>query len=94
MHHAQRLARALGPRGEVVLLGSIATGKYIFPLQEALGSRLYFPSEFVGRGDMSRGSLLLRHARAEVELDYTRVPGAAKREARSPFLPGRRDSHR
>ena len=99
VRHAQRLARALGPRGEVVLLGSIATGKYILPLQEVLGPRLYFPSEFVGRGDMSRGSLLLRHARAQLELDYVRVPGVggsreAKSEARRPFLPGRRDSHR
>ena len=76
VRHAQRLARALGPHGEVVLLGSIATGKYILPLQEVLGSRLYVPSELVGRGDMSRGSLLLRHARAQLELDYVQVLGA------------------
>lgn len=83
----------------MVLLGSIATGKYILPLQEVLGPRLYFPSEFVGRGDMSRGSLLLRHARAQLELDYVRMPGAeiargVKRSARPPFLPSRRDSPR
>jgi hypothetical protein len=76
----------------------IATGKYILPLQEVLGPRLYFPSEFVGRGDMSRGSPLLRHARAQLEFDYVRVLGAesargAKRGAR-PFLPGRRDARR
>jgi len=99
VRHAQRLARSLGPGGEVVLLGSIATGKYILPLQEVLGPRLYFPSEFVGRSDMSRGSLLLHHARSQVELDYSRVPGAAsvrgaKRATNPPFLPGCLDSRR
>jgi hypothetical protein len=99
LRHAELLARAAGPRCEVVLLGSIATGKYILPLREAFGPRLYFPAEFVGRGDMSRGSLLLRHARAQIELGYTVVPSAEPssrrgRRARSAssFLPGRRDS--
>ena len=40
---------------EVVLLGSVATGKYVDPLLPVLGSRLLFPSQFVGRGDMSPG---------------------------------------
>ena len=99
VQHAQRLARSVGPRCEVVLLGSIATGKYILPLREVLGPRLYFPSEFAGRGDMSRGSLLLHHARSLVELDYAPVPSVerlrgAKTTAGPAFLPGRRDSHR
>jgi hypothetical protein len=65
---ALRLAAALGPAGEVVLLGSVATGKYVDPLTRALGDRLRFPPDFVGRGDMSRGGLLLRCARAGQEL--------------------------
>src|SRR4029077_5935565 len=55
---------------EVVLLGSIATGKYVEPLLAVLGERLRFPADFVGRGDMSRGGLLLRCARAGAERTY------------------------
>jgi hypothetical protein len=47
----------------VVLLGSVATGKYVDTLLGVFGARLEFPSSFVGRGDMSRGGLLLRAAR-------------------------------
>ena len=54
----------------VVLLGSLATPKYIEPLREILGVRLRFPEEFIGRGDMSRGSLMLRCAAERRELTY------------------------
>lgn len=54
----------------VVLLGSLATPKYIEPLREILGARLCFPEEFIGRGDMSRGSLMLRCAAERRELTY------------------------
>lgn len=62
--------RALPSDAEVILLGSLATGKYLVPLREELGNRLFFPSEFVGRGDMSRGALMLKAARSGVELTY------------------------
>jgi hypothetical protein len=83
---ARRLARGLGPEGEVILLGSIATGKYIDPLLAALGDRLRFPLDFVGRGDMSRGGLLLRCARAGTELTYVGVRDAIRRGPRPPRL--------
>ena len=73
-----------------VLLGSIATDKYVGPLQRSLGSQLYFPSEFVGRGDMSRGGLMLRCAREGRPLDYFAVSSAVRhgpRAARLPRLP-------
>jgi hypothetical protein len=70
----------------VVLLGSIATGKYVDTLIESLGPRLLFPSDFVGRGDMSRGGLLLRSAREGRELDYIPVAGALRRGKRPPKL--------
>lgn len=54
----------------VVLLGSLATPKYIEPLRELLGDRLHFPEQFIGRGDMSRGSLMLRCAAERRELTY------------------------
>ncbi len=68
---------------EVVLLGSIATAKYVDVLLEALGERLLFPPDFVGRGDMSRGALMLRAARDERELDYIPVAGAIRSTARA-----------
>ncbi len=84
---ARRLARRIGPGGEVVLLGSIATGKYVEPLLAVLGERLRFPADFVGRGDMSRGGLLLRCARAGTELPYVGVRDAVRRGPRPPRLP-------
>ena len=68
---------------EFVLLGSIATGKYVDVLTEILGTRLLFPSDFVGRGDMSRGALLLRAVREGSELTYDRVAGAVRRGLRA-----------
>jgi hypothetical protein len=72
--------------GEVVLLGSIATEKYIQTLGAVFGERLLFPREFVGRGDMSRGGLLLRCAIAGEELDYISVAGAIRAGPRAPKL--------
>jgi hypothetical protein len=75
-------AAASGGPMDVVLLGSVATGKYVDVLLDVVGEQLLFPTEFVGRGDMSRGALLLRAARAEVELAYTPVAGAVRRGSR------------
>jgi len=80
------LASALSDEDTVVLLGSIATGKYVDALLDALGPRLLFPTDFVGRGDMSRGGLLLRSAREGRELDYIPVAGALRRGKRPPKL--------
>jgi hypothetical protein len=84
---AHALAGAIGDECQVVLLGSIASAKYVDVLTEVFGDRLLFPSEFVGRGDMSRGGLLLRCVRAGEELDYVPVAGAVRHGARPPRLP-------
>lgn len=84
--HARALAGAIGPDVEVVLLGSIATGKYVDVLARAFGDRLRFPGEFVGRGDMSRGGLLLRSAREGRELEYRTLDGASRHGKRPPKL--------
>jgi len=81
---AEALASALPHNGRLVLLGSIATGKYVDALLEIFGERLVFPSDFVGRGDMSRGGLLLRSAREGRELEYIPVAGAVRRGKRPP----------
>ncbi|MFN7972985.1 MAG: hypothetical protein U0166_11650 [Acidobacteriota bacterium] len=81
---------ALVPRldgTEVVLLGSVASPKYTDLLTLALGARLLFPVDFVGRGDMSRGGLLLRCVSERRELGYVPVLGATVRGARPPRLP-------
>ena len=83
---AERLRAQIDPDRCVVLLGSIATGKYADALLEVFGDRLLFPSEFVGRGDMSRGGLMLRCVREERELDYIPVNGAVRRGKRPPKL--------
>ena len=67
------------PGLELVLLGSVATGKYVDVLLDVVGERLLFPSDFAGRGDMSRGALLLRSAREGLELAYEPVAGALAR---------------
>jgi hypothetical protein len=84
---AAALAGALPPTAEVVLLGSIASDKYVGPLLRVLGRRLLFPAAFVGRGDMSRGGLMLRAARAGIELEYLAVEGAVRHGPRPPRLP-------
>jgi hypothetical protein len=71
---------------QVVLLGSVATGKYADCLLPILGSRLLFPSEFVGRGDMSRGGLLLRCVARNEELNYIPLSGAIRRGRRAARL--------
>lgn len=70
----------------VILLGSIATDKYVGTLAAAFGDRLHFPEAFVGRGDMSRGGLLLRSVRESAELTYIPVSGATRRGARPAKL--------
>jgi hypothetical protein len=88
LRDTRALAAALAPHPgtEVVLLGSIASGKYVELLSAALGERLRFPSDFVGRGDMSRGGLLLRCVAAGRELDYVAVAGTSRHGPRPPRL--------
>ncbi|MGH7461431.1 MAG: hypothetical protein ACREMA_10425 [Longimicrobiales bacterium] len=83
---AEQLTAAPDPVVDVVLLGSIASDKYVSILQEIFGARLLFPSEFVGRGDMSRGGLLLRCADDMQELHYIALDGAIRHGARPPRL--------
>jgi hypothetical protein len=71
-------------------LGSIATGKYVDLLLEVFDGRLLFPLEFVGRGDMSRGGLMLRCAADNIELEYAPVRGAIRHGSRPPKLTPRR----
>ena len=88
---ARALLHEIGPDCDVVLLGSVASPKYVDVLTAIFGERLRFPIDFVGRGDMSRGGLLLRKASEGVELPYTPVLGAVLHGARPPKLPPLRE---
>jgi hypothetical protein len=78
---ATKLASTIDADAEVVLLGSVASGKYVDVLLPIFGERLRFPHAFAGLGDMSRGGLLLRAVRANHELEYVTLDKPRHREA-------------
>jgi hypothetical protein len=86
----RRLVKQLPSECDIVLLGSIATGKYVDVFLKHFRDRLRFPADFVGRGDMSRGGLMLRCAADQTELDYVSVAGAVLNGKRPPKLAPRR----
>jgi hypothetical protein len=65
-----------------VLLGSVATGKYVDVLLPIFGDRLVFPKEFLGHGDMARGAMLLDSSAAQTELTYIPVSDPSRLEPR------------
>jgi hypothetical protein len=87
---AAQIAQELADDSIVVLLGSIGTRKYAEPLTEIFQTRVHFPSEFVGRGDMSRGGILLRCVDANKELNYIPLIGAIRHGKRPPKLEPKR----
>jgi hypothetical protein len=86
VEHAVALERAHGSSTRFVLLGSVATDKYVRPLTKVFGDHLLFPPDFIGRGDMSRGALMLRAARTRTELAYTPLEGALRHGPRAPRI--------
>jgi len=94
VEHAVALERAHGSNTRFVLLGSVATDKYVVPLCRVLGDHLLFPPDFVGRGDMSRGALLLKAVRESQELAYAAVEGAVRRGPKATAISGRSASSR
>jgi hypothetical protein len=72
---------------EFVLLGSVATTRYSEPLARVFGPRLLFPAEFAGRGDMSRGGLMLRCVRAGRHLAHIPLGKVTHHGARPAKLP-------
>jgi hypothetical protein len=83
---AATLRETVGEECQVVLLGSIASGKYVEVLQPIFGDNLLFPPAFVGRGDMSRGGLMLRCVADGAELEYAPIAGAIRHGMRPPKL--------
>lgn len=73
IRHANALREQSVPGTRFVLLGSVASNKYLAPLRAAFDADLLFPSQFTGLGDMSRGALLHRAVRERRELAYAPV---------------------
>ena len=84
---ARRIAESIPGVCEAVLLGSVATSKYLGILADTFRERLRFPADFVGRGDMSRGGLMLRCVATGEELTYVELTGTVRRGPRPPKLP-------
>jgi len=89
---ARSMAKKLPLQSEIILLGSIATEKYVDVLLANFRNKLRFPADFIGRGDMSRGGLMLRCAVDRQELAYIAVAGAIVNGKRPPKLAPRRYS--
>jgi len=85
--HANQLASLLPSEAQVILLGSVATGKYVDVLKPILGPWLRFPRVFAGLGDMARGGLMLRAVRASKELEYTTLDAPRHRTGGSGKMP-------
>lgn len=85
--HANQLASMLAQDAQVVLLGSVATGKYVDVLRPILNPWLRFPKVFAGLGDMARGGLMLRAVRADKELEYTTLDAPRHRTGGSGKMP-------
>ena len=79
---ASKIAERIGSGCQVVLLGSVATGKYVDVLLPIFGDRLVFPREFLGHGDMARGAMLLNSSAAQTELTYIPVSDPSRLELR------------
>jgi hypothetical protein len=88
--HCRILDEVAGSNCDFVLLGSVATVKYLNPISGVFGQRLLFPEEFIGRGDMSRGGLMLRCVDAGLQLTYVPVGNVTRHGPRPPKLPRRR----
>ena len=84
---ARALAEKLETDAQVVLLGSVASGKYVDILWPVFQHRLRFPSAFAGLGDMSRGGLMLREVRADREFDYTTLDAPRHRTSGDGKIP-------
>ncbi len=84
MRDAAMLAK--GDATRFIFLGSIATRKYTDPLRSVLGETIVVPNQFAGLGNMSRGSLLLKHATAKDELPYIPLGPELHRKARPSRL--------
>ncbi|HZO19262.1 MAG TPA: hypothetical protein VFB46_09775 [Gemmatimonadaceae bacterium] len=85
---AAAVARAVGEEGDVILLGSVNTGKYTDLLTPIFGGRLLFPRDVLHIGQLARGALFLRHARERLELDYVPVADIQRRGGRASITSG------
>jgi hypothetical protein len=92
---ARALSQRIGSLAEVVLLGSVGTGKYTDVLAPIFGERLLFPRDVLHIGQLARGALLLQRAREGKELEYvpvTEIVRAGRRVSIRPDSVASRES--
>jgi hypothetical protein len=85
---ARTLLQRIGSDGDVVLLGSVGTGKYTDLLAPIFGERLLFPRDVLHIGQLARGALFLRRARERHELEYIPVSEIMRAGRRASIRPG------
>jgi hypothetical protein len=73
----------VGSDAEVVLLGSVGTGKYTDVLVPILGRQLLFPPDVLHAGQLARGAIFLRRAQAGQELEYVPVADIVRTRGRA-----------
>jgi hypothetical protein len=84
---ARALLQRIGSEGDVVLLGSVGTGKYTDLLTPIFGERLLFPRDVLHIGQLARGALFLTRAREHRELEYIRVADIIRAGGRASIRP-------
>jgi hypothetical protein len=85
---ARALVQRIGGDGDVVLLGSVGTGKYTDLLAPIFGERLLFPRDVLHIGQLARGALFLSRAREGRELEYIPVSEIMRAGRRASIRPG------
>ena len=85
---ASTFSQRIGPGAEVVLLGSVSTGKYTDLLAPIFGERLLFPRDVLHIGQLARGALFLRRAHDGEELEYVPVSEIARAGRRASIKGG------
>jgi hypothetical protein len=84
---ARAVLKHIGSEGDVILLGSVGTGKYTNLLAPIFGERLLFPRDVLHIGQLARGALFLNRARERRELEYIPVAEIIRAGRRASIRP-------
>jgi hypothetical protein len=84
---ALAFSERIGATADIILLGSVGTGKYTDLLAPIFGERLLFPRDVLHIGQLARGALFLKRARERHELEYVPVAEIARAGRRVSIKP-------
>jgi hypothetical protein len=80
---ARALLERIGHEADVVLLGSVGTGKYSDVLTPIFGQQLLFPRDVLHVGQLARGAIFLQRTKELKELEYVPVADIVRRGGRA-----------